>query len=66
VATTRASAKLKGKGGKRSFVRRNGRFVLASSVEVIEGETLYRHRPRSFGVSEKFIAFGKAKVRKES
>jgi hypothetical protein len=50
--------------GQRSFVRRNGQFVLASSVEVIEGEPLYRRRPKSFGVSERYIAFGK--VRKES
>jgi hypothetical protein len=50
--------------GKRSFVRRNGGFVLASNAEVIEGEPLYRHRPKSFGFSEKYIVF--AKVRKES
>ena len=59
-----ASSKLKVKG-KRSFVRRGRRFVLAKTVEdLIEGEVLYRHRPKSFGVAEKYIAFGK--VRKET
>ena len=46
----------------RSFVRRGGRFLLASSLEDLrEGETLYRRRPKSFGVSEKYIAFGKVR-----
>jgi hypothetical protein len=58
-----ANSKLKVKG-KRSFVRRKGRFVLANNVEVIEGEPLYRRRPKSFGVAERFIVFGK--VRKET
>jgi hypothetical protein len=43
-----------------SFVKRNGRFVLASKVNLIAGETLYWHRKRQFGIDEKFIAFGKA------
>jgi hypothetical protein len=59
-----ASSGLKIKG-KRSFVLREKRFVLASGRrDLIIGETLYRRRPKSFGVAERYIAFGK--VRKES
>jgi hypothetical protein len=35
------------------------RYVLASSVELIVGERLYRHRKRDFGVKEAFIPFSK-------
>jgi hypothetical protein len=64
AAAASASSGLKIKG-KRSFVLRGKRFVLASSrQDLIDGEILYRHRPKTFGVAEKFIAFGK--VRKES
>jgi hypothetical protein len=35
--------------------RQGGRFVLANSVKLIPGEVLYRHRPRSMGVQERFI-----------
>jgi hypothetical protein len=60
-----ANRKLKVKG-KRSFVRRGKRFLPASSLEdLIEGEVLYRHRPKSFGIAEKYIAFGKV-IRKET
>jgi hypothetical protein len=48
----------KAKSGK-SFVRRDGRYVLASSVELIENEKLFRHRKRQFGVPEKWIVFSK-------
>ena len=41
------------------------RFLLAAGREdLIDGEELYRHRAKSFGVAEKYIAF--AKVRKET
>jgi hypothetical protein len=43
-----------------SFVKRGDRFEPASKVDVIPGETLYWHRKRSMGVTEKFIAFAKA------
>lgn len=50
--------KMKGK----SYVKREDRFVLASSVEtLLPGETLYWHRPRSFGVDEKWIAYSKVR-----
>ena len=42
-----------------SYVKRGDGFEPASKVDVMEGETLYWHRKRSFGVSEKFIAFGR-------
>jgi hypothetical protein len=45
----------------KAFVKRYGRFVLAASVDLIPGEKLYRHRKRSLGVSEKYIAFSKVK-----
>ena len=37
------------------FVQRQGKFVPASTVELIPGEVLYWHRKRDIGVSEKFI-----------
>ena len=37
------------------YVKRQGKFVLASTAYLVPGETLYRHRKRSFGVAEKFI-----------
>jgi hypothetical protein len=44
------------------FVKRGGRFVASNSVErLIPGEKLYRHRPRTFGVAEKFIVFAVVK-----
>jgi hypothetical protein len=66
AAGPRVSAKSKRSKvkGQRSYVKRNGSFVSASDVEVIAGESLYRFRPKSFGVSERYIRFGK--VKKES
>ena len=43
------------------FVLRKGTFVPSSSVHLIDGEDLFRLRPRKFGVSEKFIKHGKQK-----
>jgi hypothetical protein len=55
----KASGKMKGK----SFVKREDRFVLASSVEtLLPGETLYWRRPRSFGVDERWIAYSKVRA----
>jgi hypothetical protein len=42
-----------------SFVKRGEHFEPASKVDVIPGEILYWHRRKSFGVTEKFIAFGR-------
>jgi hypothetical protein len=59
----KTSGQLKGK----SYVKRNDRFVLASSVEaLIPGETLYWNRPRSFGVDQRFIAYSKVRSEAES
>ena len=44
----------------RAFVKRGNNFVSASKTDVIPGEMLYWRRKRSFGVDEKFIAFGRA------
>jgi hypothetical protein len=43
----------KAKSKSRSFVKRNGQYVLASTVELIDGEKLFRHRKREFGIPEK-------------
>jgi hypothetical protein len=37
------------------FVKRQGKFLPISTVYPLPGETLYRHRKRGFGVTEKFI-----------
>jgi hypothetical protein len=59
----KASGRMKGK----SFVKRDDRFVLASSVEtLLPGETLYWHRPRSFGVREQFIAYSRVRGEADS
>jgi hypothetical protein len=51
----------------KSFVKRNDRFVLASAVEaLIPGEILYWHRPRAFGVTEKWIAYSRVRSEAES
>ena len=47
--------KPKSKVGRRLFVERKGRFVPASTVKLIKGETLYWHRRRELGVSERYI-----------
>ena len=46
---------------RQSFVKRQGRFVLASSTQLIEGEKLFWHRKKSFGIDERFIAFSKVR-----
>jgi hypothetical protein len=59
----KASPKMKGK----AFVKRDDRFVLAAKVEnLIPGETLYWHRPRSFGISEQFIAYSRVRSEADS
>ena len=51
----------------KSFVKRDGRFVLASAVEnLIAGETLYWKRPRSFGVDERWIAYSRVRSEADS
>ncbi|MGA7901592.1 MAG: hypothetical protein WBL40_05555 [Terrimicrobiaceae bacterium] len=40
------------------WVKRDGRYVLTSTVNLIPGENLNRKRPRSFGISEKYIKHG--------
>jgi hypothetical protein len=42
-----------------SYVQRDGKFVLASKVELIAGEPLFWHRKRQFGMDEKWITFGR-------
>jgi hypothetical protein len=59
VKASGREGKMKGK----SYVKREDRFILASSVEtLLPGETLYWHRPRSFGVDEKWIAYSKVRA----
>jgi hypothetical protein len=43
------------------FVCRDANFLPSSSVALIPGETLYRRRPRSFGVAAKWIKHGTVK-----
>jgi hypothetical protein len=51
----------------KSYVKRADRFVLASAVEaLIPGETLFWHRPRSFGVREQFIAYSRVRSEADS
>ena len=51
----------------KSFVKRNDRFVLVSAVEaLIPGEVLYWHRPRSFGITEKWIAYSRVRSEADS
>ena len=46
----------------KSYVRRGpNTFVAANSVRLIPGEPLYRYRKRGFGITEKYIKYGKAK-----
>jgi hypothetical protein len=45
----------------KSYVLRKGEFVPAATAYLVPGEKLYRYRPRSMGVSAKFIMFGKVK-----
>jgi hypothetical protein len=42
----------------RLYCLRDGKYVLTSTVKLTPGENLYRKRPRSFGVSEKYIKHG--------
>jgi hypothetical protein len=52
------SSNLKAKG--KLYVKRgSGKYVLASTVDLIPGEFLYRHRKRAFGQPEKWIVHGK-------
>ena len=37
------------------YARRDGKFVLASTVNLIDGEALYRLRPRTFGKAQRYI-----------
>jgi len=63
VKASGCEGKMKGK----SYVKRDDRFVLASSVETLmPGETLYWHRPRSFGVREQFIAYSRVRSEADS
>ena len=50
---------------RKSFVKRDGRFVAASGADLRLGEKLYRHRPRSFGVSARYIAFATVRQKEE-
>jgi hypothetical protein len=47
------------------FVKRHGKFLPANSTELILGEKLFRFRPRSFGISAKYIMHSVVKIKEE-
>ncbi len=53
---------LKRPPGQRLFVKRNNKYVLASTADLIEGESLFYHRKRELGVAEKFIKHSIVKI----